>query len=97
MNAFLQGLLAQDSAPRRGAGTATVPHRRPPSRPACSIPTPTSSSPASPELHTQPGRPVPGRVDLVLDEPTGLIQFTPGEDLGRRLDHLPQTYLATAG
>src|SRR5699024_11610451 len=47
------------------------------------------------ELHTQPGRPVAqGGVDLVLDEPTGLIQFTPGEDLGRRLDHLPQTYLA---
>src|SRR5699024_3145516 len=46
------------------------------------------------ELHAEPGRPVAnGGVDLVLDPPTGLIHFTPGEDLGRRLDHLPQTYL----
>ena len=95
MNAFLQGLLAQDSAPatRRRDG-----HR---AAQETSFETGLFASDADflvsglTELHTQPGRPVAqGGVDLVLDEPTGLIQFTPGEDLGRRLDHLPQTYLA---
>ena len=47
------------------------------------------------QLHTEPGRPVSGGgVDLVIDESTGLIQFTPNQDLSRRLDHLPQSYLA---
>ncbi|MGP5412087.1 DEAD/DEAH box helicase [Brachybacterium paraconglomeratum] len=95
MNAFLQSLLAQDSAPQ--------PRRRDGHRAAreTSFETGLFDSDADflvsglTELHTQPGRPVAqGGVDLVLDEPTGLIQFTPGEDLGRRLDHLPQTYLA---
>ena len=95
MNAFLQGLLAQDAAeqpPRRRDG-----HR---AAQETSFETGLFTSDADfllsglTELHTEPGRPVSqGGVDLVLDEPTGLIQFTPGEDLGRRLDHLPQTYL----
>jgi superfamily II DNA or RNA helicase len=46
------------------------------------------------ELHTEPGRPVAnGGVGLVLEDSSGLIQFTPTADLNRRLDHLPQSYL----
>ncbi|EWS81344.1 helicase [Brachybacterium phenoliresistens] len=46
------------------------------------------------ELHPEPGRPVAqGGVGLELDQATGLIQFTPREDLIRRLEHLPQSYL----
>src|SRR5699024_5979153 len=46
------------------------------------------------QLHPEPGRPVSGGgVDLVIDEGSGLIQFTPNQDLSRRLDHLPQSYL----
>src|SRR5699024_6825911 len=94
LSAFLQASLAQDSAP--------APRRRDGHRAAqeTSFETGLFDSDADflvsglTELRTQPGRPVaPGGVDLVLDEPTGLIPFTPGEDLGRRLDHLPQTYL----
>src|SRR5699024_1501330 len=92
LSAFLQASLAQDSAP--------APRRRDGHRAAqeTSFETGLFDSDADflvsgrTVLHTQPGRPVSqGGVDLVLDEPTGLIQFTPGEDLGRRLDHLPQT------
>src|SRR5699024_4089709 len=95
LSAFLQASLAQDSAP--------APRRRDGHRAAqeTSFETGLFDSDADflvsglTELHTQPGRPVSqGGVDLVLDEPTGLIQFTPGADLGRRLDHLPPTYLA---
>ncbi|MBB5832518.1 DEAD/DEAH box helicase [Brachybacterium aquaticum] len=93
MSAFLQGLLAQDSAPTR---------RRDGHRAAqeTSFATGLFTSDADfllsglTELHTEPGRPIAsGGVDLVLDRSTGLIQFTPGENLGRRLDHLPQSYL----
>lgn len=47
------------------------------------------------ELHTEPGRtPSRGGVDLQVDPGTGLIRFTPPADLARRLEHLPQSYLA---
>ena len=90
---FLKSLLAEDVAPRRREG-----HR---AERETSFATGLFASDADfllsglTELHTEPGRPVAnGGVGLQLDEPTGLIAFTPGEDLSRRLDHLPQSYLA---
>lgn len=91
---FLRSLLAEDAAPtRRREG-----HR---AERETSFATGLFASDADfllsglTELHTEPGRPVAnGGVDLRLDEPTGLIAFAPGEDLSRRLDHLPQSYLA---
>lgn len=91
---FLKSLLAEDAAPpRRREG-----HR---AERETSFATGLFANDADfllsglTELHTEPGRPVAnGGVDLQLDEPTGLIAFTPGDDLSRRLDHLPQSYLA---
>lgn len=94
MDAFLQGILAQ--------GTASVVRRRDGHRAAQEVSFETGLFTSDEdflvsgltELHTEPGRPVAsGGVDLTRDARTGLIQFTPGEDLGRRLDHLPQSYL----
>ncbi|GAA1730500.1 DEAD/DEAH box helicase [Brachybacterium phenoliresistens] len=90
---FLAALLAEDqTAPRRRDG-----HR---ARREASFATGLFRSDADfllnglTELHPEPGRPVAqGGVDLILDQATGLIQFTPREDLTRRLEHLPQSYL----
>src|SRR5699024_1337407 len=47
------------------------------------------------QLHPEPGRPVSGRgVDHVIDAGSVLIHCTPNQDLSRRLDHLPQSYIS---
>lgn len=92
-NDFLAGLLAMDSAPARRSeghrattddGSSTGLFRSDAEFLLSGLT----------ELHTEPGRPTTGGgVDLVVDDASGLIQFTPPGDLGRRLDYLPQTYL----
>ena len=90
---FLKALLAEDAAPgRRREGHRAAREE--------SFETGLFRSDADfllsglTQLHTEPGRPVAGGgVDLVIDEGSGLIQFTPNDDLSRRLDHLPQSYL----
>lgn len=91
---FLKGLLAEDPAPRRSRRGHRAQREE-------SFATGLFSSDADflvsglTELHTEPGRPASGGgVDLVVDDSAGLIQFTPNEDLSRRLDHLPQSYLS---
>ena len=91
---FLKALLAEEAAPtRRRAGHRAVREE--------SFESGLFRSDADfllsglTQLHPEPGRPVSGGgVDLVIDEGSGLIQFTPNQDLSRRLDHLPQSYLA---
>src|SRR5699024_3145517 len=80
--------------PRRGP-------RPPPGPPPADLPQgPPRQGDAAPDLpHRRRDQPPPRRPcancrgDYVLGPPTGLSQFTPGEGLGRRLDHLPQTSL----
>src|SRR5699024_12422001 len=94
ISVFLEALLAEDAAPpRRRAGHRAAREE--------SFESGLFRSDADfllsglTQLHPEPGRPVSGGgVDLVIDEGSGLIQFTPNQDLSRRLDHLPQSYLA---